>query len=167
MVHQPSAGFQGQATDIEIQAKEILDLSRMEIRDMKRVLRREEQRSSLLEEEMKKMFDNNAVQLEKSIRNEAMRTIDEFKKQVFEEVQEHDREKEMAKQEELEELRVHEELEKERRRDMMREKKRRNGRGKKRKKRQRRVTAVSASLPSVGCPSLMPGTRELEDPVLS
>ena len=32
----------------------------------------------------------------------------------------------MAKQEELEELRVHEELEKERRRDMMREKKRRN-----------------------------------------
>ena len=26
MVHQPSAGFQGQATDIEIQAKEILFL---------------------------------------------------------------------------------------------------------------------------------------------
>ena len=60
--------------DAEIQAKEILDLSRMEIRDMKRVLRREEQRSSLLEEEMKKMFENNAVELEKAIRNEAMRT---------------------------------------------------------------------------------------------
>ena len=28
MVHQPSAGFQGQATDIEIHAKEILDLRR-------------------------------------------------------------------------------------------------------------------------------------------
>ena len=26
MVHQPSAGFQGQATDIEIHAKEVLDL---------------------------------------------------------------------------------------------------------------------------------------------
>jgi len=28
MVHQPSAGFQGQATDIEIHAKEILDLKK-------------------------------------------------------------------------------------------------------------------------------------------
>ena len=28
MVHQPSAGFQGQATDIEIHAKEVLDLKR-------------------------------------------------------------------------------------------------------------------------------------------
>ena len=28
MVHQPSAGYQGQATDIEIHAKEILDLKK-------------------------------------------------------------------------------------------------------------------------------------------
>ncbi|MEX2259365.1 MAG: ATP-dependent Clp protease proteolytic subunit, partial [Woeseia sp.] len=28
MVHQPSAGFQGQATDIEIHAKEVLELKR-------------------------------------------------------------------------------------------------------------------------------------------
>ena len=28
MVHQPSAGFQGQATDIEIHAKEILSLKK-------------------------------------------------------------------------------------------------------------------------------------------
>ena len=106
--------------DAEIHAKEILDLSRMEIRDMKRVLRREEQRSSLLEEEMKKMFENNAVELEKSIRNEAMVAIEEFKKHVFQEVQDHDREKELARQEELEELRIHDELEKDRRSQMMR-----------------------------------------------
>ena len=29
MVHQPSAGFQGQATDIQIHAKEILSLKRL------------------------------------------------------------------------------------------------------------------------------------------
>jgi len=28
MVHQPSAGFQGQATDVDIHAKEVLDLKR-------------------------------------------------------------------------------------------------------------------------------------------
>ena len=31
MVHQPSAGFQGQATDIEIHAKEVLDLKNLSL----------------------------------------------------------------------------------------------------------------------------------------
>ena len=70
MVHQPSAGYQGQATDIEIHAKEILDLK-------KRLNRIYSKHTKKSEDEIKKLQDDSEKieQMKKEAEPEAKRSV--------------------------------------------------------------------------------------------